>query len=517
MQFRLMAPLLGLLGGLAHAADRQLPRYLAPGSPRVGGVRHLCLIYHGQRSRVRWTARALLPYVAYVDAEGRPRDWLFDSFLFIEFANDAGLVLHHHPEGAPLPTLADWEWLGDAWFREDTGLIGLERAVTRAARALQDPDHRAKVVLTLPVPFHEDRAFGPLPGTDKTLDFADPSDQRRALAWYVDRVLCDWQSRCYRHLDLVGFYWLAETIPPVYEPLVRSTARHLHRRGLKLYWIPYFGAQGLDRWRRLGIDATMLQPNHFFTERRDERRLTSAAKLARLHGTGIEVEFDGRAIDTEDYRTRFWGYLEAGAKYGWMREAILGYYEGGGAVQMLVQQPERGRELYDSLYRFVHGTYEPSNRVELGDLLLSWPDRRGNLALARRGAEVHGCIRRDDQPDLVPEKIIDGEVEGYGGMSGFGYIPVGGSFTVELPRPVKVARTQVLLFDLDDRFFRYRIETSIDGRSWEVAVDKSAGEWAGWQVDRFSPRTARLIRFTGLHNSVNDLVQVVELETYSTP
>ena len=61
------------------------PSYLAPGTPEVGGVRHLCLIYHGMQSRVPWTSDAIMPYVAYVDEDGVPTDWLFDSFLFIEF------------------------------------------------------------------------------------------------------------------------------------------------------------------------------------------------------------------------------------------------------------------------------------------------------------------------------------------------------------------------------------------------------------------------------------------------
>jgi hypothetical protein len=515
MCLHLMAPALGLLGGLAQAGSA--PGYLRPGTARVGGVRHLCLIYHGQQSRVEWTADALLPYVAYVDADGEPRDWLFDSFLLIEFATDSGVSLHHHPEGAPPPTVADWEWLADAWFRERTGLAGLERAFARAGRALGDQNRRGRVVLTLPIPFREDRAFGPLPGSESKLDFAQPVDQHEALAWYVDRVVRDWRARDYPHLDLVGFYWVAETIPPEYEPLVQWTARHLHRQGLKLYWIPYYGAQGLDRWRAMGVDAVMLQPGHFFTQERNEQQLATAAQLARAQGAGIEMEFDGRAIDDEDYRRRYWGYLDAGAKYGWMREAVLGYYEGGGAVRMFVQQPERARPLYEALYRFVQGRYTPSGQVELPNLPSPPPVRRGNLALARRGATIEGCVRRDDQPDLAPEKVIDGEVDWYGGMSGFGYLPVGGSFTITLPRPVRVARTQVLLFDLDDRFFRYRVETSADGERWETAVDKSEGEWSGWQVDRFSARTARYVRFTGLHNSVNDLVQVVEFEVYSRP
>jgi len=488
--------------------------YLAPGTPEVGGVKHLCLIYHGMRSRVPWTKDNVLPYVAYVDGDGKPTDWLFDSFLLIEFATDGGAWLHHYREAGPHATAVDWKWLCDAWFRSDAGLAGLEEAVAAVGEALGSPEHRVNVVLSLPIPASQERSFGPLPGQERVLDFSNEDDRRLALDWYLGRALEQWKARGYRHLNLAGFYWLAETIPPGDEALVRWTADRVHRLGHKLYWVPYFGAQGLARWREMGIDAAMMQPNYFFMDEPDLRRLLSSAKVARQSGCGIEIEFDGRAMTSDDHRLRFYAYLDAAVKYGWMGGAVLGYYEGGSAVKTFSETPGVGRELYEALFRFVKGAYEPSGLADLDELEFITRDNSGNLALASKGAVIRGAVRPAEYPDLAPERIIDGDIDTYGGMSGFGYINVGGSFTIELPQAATVARTQTMLWDLDGRRFRYAVETSTDGERWEPAVDKSEGDWVGWQVDRFAPRVARYVRFRGLHNSVNTLVQVVEFEVY---
>lgn len=490
--------------------------YMPPGTKAVGGVEDLVLIYHGQQSRVQWTRENILPYVAYLDEQGRPQDWFFDSFLFIEFATDDGVFIHHYRDTTRLPTIDDWVWLADCWFRPDAGLIGLEEAVSEVADAIGPDDHTVRVVITLPVPLKQDHQFGPLPGEHETLDLAVPANARRAMAWYIDRVLEKWCSSAYEHLDLVGFYWTAESITSDYLPLARWTSEYLHRRGLKHYWIPYNGAAGYTNWRDAGFDAVMLQPNYFFTE--DDRPLswfrTHALRTLTAH-TGVEVEFDARALTDERFRRRMIAYLDAGATYGWMTDALLGYYEGGGALLAFYRAGDEGRALYDAVYRFVKGTWEPSGENEFKPIILVDRDVSRNLALASRGAVVHGAVEQPEWGDgITAEKMIDGDIYFYGGMYGFTAFYIPGSVIVELPEVATVARTQVMLFDLDARFFRYQIDTSIDGEHWEPAVDKSEGEWRGWQVDRFEPREAKYVRFTCLYNSANSICQVVELEVY---
>lgn len=511
----LLPAALALVIALPGAAQEL--RYLPPGTEAGSGIEDLVLIYHGQRNRVPWTRENLLPYVAYLDAEGRPRDWFFDGFLFIEFATDDGVYIHHYRETTRLPTIDDWVWLAESWFRPNVGLAGLEQAVAQVAAALGPADRRARVVITLPIPLAQDHAFGPLPGEEETLDLANEQDAHRALAWYIDRVRAQWDAADYRHLELVGFYWTAESVPEAQVPPARRTSDYLHALGLKHFWIPYYGAAGYNTWRDTGFDAVMLQPNYFFTA--EERPLThfrTHALRAQVANTGVEVEFDTRALTDERFRGRFYAYLDAGAFYGWMTDALLGYYEGGRAVLDFYHGGEPGRVLYDAVYRFVKGTWKPTGGNEFEPITPIERDSTANLAPAARGAVVHDAPQVPEwAPGITPEKMIDGEVHDYGGMHGFTAFYIPGAVTIELPEVATVARTQLLLFDLDGRFFRYRIDTSVDGVTWQPAVDKSEGEWRSWQVDRFEPRPAKFIRLTCLHNSANPICQVVELEVYS--
>ncbi|MGB9624303.1 MAG: DUF4855 domain-containing protein [Phycisphaerae bacterium] len=381
-----LLPLAATAVALADRSDE--PAYQRGETPEVAGVHHLCLIYHGGKNRVDWTAEAMLPYVAHVDEKGAPTDWMFDSFLFIEFAGPRGVWFHHYVEGKPQANAADWAWLADCWFRERTGLIGLEKAVARAGEVLKQPDHKVNVVITLPVPLRPVKEFGPLAGQDRTLDFSKEEDRRTALAWYIDRVLARWQQQKYRHLRLVGFYWTEESIPQADYTIVKATADYVHKAGYKLFWIPYFSAQGISEWRKLGIDATMLQPNYFFPARIGPDQLTKAAKKALAARCGVEIEFDGRAFESQERQDRFWAYLDAGVKYGWMTNALLGYYEGGNCIKRFVETPGDGRKMYDALYRFVKGTYQPSGRTKLPELTstseVSLPDRSEPRLTGRR-------------------------------------------------------------------------------------------------------------------------------------
>lgn len=498
--------------------QQSLPTYLPPGTPQVDGMHHMVLIYHGQKVRPVWNKQALLPYVAYVNEQGEPQDWLFDGFLFLEFAANDGIYLHAYQKDKRLPTIADWTWLADAWFRPDSGLVGLEEAVAEVGEKLKAPNHKVPVVITLPLPLIQDKAFGPLPGQADTLDFSREENRQKALQWYIDRVTATFRERNYQHLTLAGFYWTPEAIPLQDRPLALWTSQYLAGLGLRHYWIPYHGGEGIPAWRELGFSGMMIQPNYFFdTPPPPLSRFQVTAKMARLVKSGVEIEFDARALTSDDFRKRFYAYLDAGVAYRWMDKALLGYYEGGGAVLQFAKDP-RGRELYQKLYEFIKGTYKPSGLYDFSPLALISRDNSKNLALASRGGKIEGASKRPEWGDEIgPEKIIDGDIDFYGGMSGFGAFMIPGGFILDLPKVERVARTQTMFFDLDDRFFRYRIETSVDKVHWDPAVDKDTGEWRGWQVDKFTPRQAKYIRFTCLHNSVNQICPVVEFEVYSDP
>lgn len=483
--------------------------------PSTANIKDLCLIYHGQNRRVDWTAENLLPYVAYVDENRNPTDWLFDSFLFIEFATDENKSLYHYAPSAAQADGTDWAWLADAWFREKTGLIGLEKCVGTTGSILKDPEHKVNVVITLPVPLNQVTAFTNLPGTSESLDFSQTKNRQQALEWYINTVSERFASANYHHLNLLGFYWTGESIDSEQHDTVRWTADFLHSRKLKFYWIPYFTAAGVEHWQEVGFDAMMLQPNYFFEGSGGINRLMLAAKRALVLGSGIEMEFDARAFTKEEHYQRYWDYLDAGVKYGWMKDSLLGWYEGGGALRRMFEEGEKGRMMYEALYHFVKGDYIPENTDRLPTLIVMPPRETGeNLALASLGTKIHGAID-DGKPGLAPHRMIDGQWLMYTGTSGFTWFGIPGSVTLELTKSASVNRTRTLFFDLDGRCYTYRIDTSIDGEHWEPAVDKSDGQWSSWQLDNFTERQAHFVRITGLSNSAcQNLCQIVEFEVY---
>jgi len=111
-----------------------------------------------------------------------------------------------------------------------------------------------------------------------------------------------------------------------------------------------------------------------------------------------------------------------------------------------------------------------------------------NVALASRGA--------------IPSAGGNPSVLNDGRLSGYAYCTWPCSMTITLPETYNISKTKTLLYDLDDRFYKYKIETSLDGINWELAVNKTTGEWRSWQTDGFSTREARYLKITGTHSSI---------------
>lgn len=134
----------------------------------------------------------------------------------------------------------------------------------------------------------------------------------------------------------------------------------------------------------------------------------------------------------------------------------------------------------------------------------------GNLAAAKAGATITGGIG--------PETLIDGVVTGHTGSTGFAYAGFPVDFIITLAKPWPLRQIRLLLWDGDPaRFYRYAIDTSADGVLWQPLVERSSGEWRGWQNLAFPPRRVKVIRLRGLYNSAGGNFHAVELEAYSRP
>ena len=143
-----------------------------------------------------------------------------------------------------------------------------------------------------------------------------------------------------------------------------------------------------------------------------------------------------------------------------------------------------------------------------------------NLALASRGSTITG------NNGANWGLLIDGVTTGYTGNTGFGYTlwtgaaNAPGSMTLDLKSVCAISSMRLLLWDLDNRYYWYRIEASSNGTTWITIVNNTAGTWRSWQDIRFSPTIqARYLRLTGTLNSSvsNNGFHVVEWEVYGTP
>ena len=130
-----------------------------------------------------------------------------------------------------------------------------------------------------------------------------------------------------------------------------------------------------------------------------------------------------------------------------------------------------------------------------------------NVAAAKNGGKVLPGPTNS-------QNLIDGNTTKYDGGTGFGYGTIPCLFVFEFAKKQHISYIQLLLWDGDTRFYRYKIETSADGKTWDALVDRSTGEHRSWQHIPFRPRKIKYVRIHGLGNSANSGFHIVEFEAY---
>lgn len=338
-------------------------------SPQSAGMRDIMLVYAQAGG---WRAENFRPYVAYLDRAGKPVDWFYDAYLFLMFGGaPSGQA---YIDGAT--DRKDWEYYLNEEFAADREFAALEATVESVAQALHVPAPTVPVIAMIPYPSAKQKAFGDADGDGATENLSADSDREKAVAWFLREFLLRWNSRSFRHLKLWGFYWMNEGVSPADESIVRAAARAVHGRDYKFLWIPWFRAPGVEKWRELGFDLAIMQPNYAFIPPSgrlrvpDENRLTTAANVCRRLGMGVEMELNmGLDLDAHrdapvDLRDRInlRLYLNHGDATldGYRDGAVRAYYQGYNAIAGLgVSADPALRCLYDDLYRFHKGTYAP--------------------------------------------------------------------------------------------------------------------------------------------------------------
>lgn len=334
----------------------------------IPSVTDMVLIYGGghHRNPYEWDETRMADYVTYTNPEGETQ-WLFDGFLMLEIMDPAGtkgagvkFANGYTYNGEPLRS-ADreaWQRLIDYYFGDDTGIGALEHAVASAAATLGTPAVKRRVVIAVPEPIlYRDvdskvtRYWGSIDGEE--LDFSDANDRVKACKWFIDTVRAEFDSRDYAHVELGGFYWLAEKDSDT-SGIIGTIADYLGDLNESFNWIPYFNAAGAQQWKSYGFHYAYLQPNYFFSESVPESRLDEACRMADEAEMQLELEFDDNALNSRGMAYRLRDYMSAFRRNGVWAGKRLAYYQGGQSLRMLKYSSDAAdKELYHEFCDFV--------------------------------------------------------------------------------------------------------------------------------------------------------------------
>jgi len=300
-----------------------------------------------------WAPGSFDYYLAYINKDGTPRDWLFDGFLFLAISSPS-----HRGFWDGKADASDWDWWLDNLFAKGKQFDALELD-TQALEAKLGPTTQRKVIISVPRP---------------PID-ADSAGQWAIVKSFVDRAVQRFAEKGYRKIALDGFYWFHEGVDGTNADVVNRLWQDLNPRGLRLYWIPYDVDHGnrehLKKWQagEIKFDELWLQPNYFWAERNAKyaaQDLDDTVSFARSVGAAVEIEFDRGAYTTGWKLGRFTHYLMSADVYGY-RNGPLTYYDGyQGYIKCGQSKDPVQRSIYDDIYWFCKKAYLPKPMIYPG-------------------------------------------------------------------------------------------------------------------------------------------------------
>ncbi len=330
----------------------------------------MVLLYGGghHRTPYAWDTDRASSYVSYTDRNGKGH-WLFDSFLLLEFMDPAvnggpgkTLVTGYKYDGLFMPSANkdDWQRLINYYFTPGSGVAAIDDAVAKAEEKLGKANSKRKIVIGIPEPIVDlysathsggNSYWGKIDG--KELNFSNDNDRILACKWYIDEVRRQFYAGKYKHIELAGFYWVAETSSNT-GSILSTLGKYLNKMKYSFNWIPYFNATGYSLWKKYGFNIAYLQPNYFFNESVPRSRLNEACDLASRSGMDMELEFDENALASNGRAYRLRDYMDAFKSKGVWASLRLAYYQGSWAVHLLKNSSDkRDQELYNDFCTFV--------------------------------------------------------------------------------------------------------------------------------------------------------------------
>jgi len=362
--------------------------YFPPDLPEYNHMRHMCLPVIDPSAP--FTEKEILPYLSHVNAKGVPDDWMFDSFLPLTSLAPSGNYIYadinrgttRKEEGdffalpSPNPAKAtDWTEYLDSHFTEKGLLPLLDQTIDKLSAKIGAPPYKRNVVITIPYPHPNQYHFGKINPKGPSLNFSllgqdlmKASEQRlEACLWYVNEAWTRWKKAKFKNLNLLGFYWIYESIHYSWEIddhwVIKELYKQIQQKKTKLFWIPFYSSYNvniLSVYKDFYFDCAFMQPNHmFYKEIKDVKK---AALEAKDRYAGFEMEYcygDDPTLGKKGERQkRFRNYLNGGVQYGYMTKAACAYFLGSkDAARMAYSNDKIENGLYHDMYHFIKGDY----------------------------------------------------------------------------------------------------------------------------------------------------------------
>ena len=327
--------------------------WAGPSEDILGGVHDIFLAYHNEGHPRK--VDDLLYEVAYVDKEGNILDTMFDGFLFLMsggFPSKSGGT-----GGSMVYQKSDMDWLLGTLFNEGENIMALEEAAGIVKKTLGLPDdYKVKYYVSLYYPSNS--TFEDIDGDGRIENMGNMAGKAKVIEWWIGQFEAKRATYSFKNVEFCGYYWYNESMVAESKSMTKRIADCVHSYGSQMFWIPYFGATGIQDWREYGLDVACLQPNYAFHLDVPDSRVPTAANLAKCYGMCLEIEMSESSYTDVRYREKYYEYLKQGAKLGYMTEATHMYYMGMYIGHFVTSDVPEVRAVYDNTYRFIKGTLE---------------------------------------------------------------------------------------------------------------------------------------------------------------